>query len=246
MTTPLSLRAVDFAFNNDNSIFKNLSLELGRESPVMILGSSGCGKTTLLHLLAGLLMPVRGKIAGNSVPVSMAFQEPRLLPWKNALENVSLPLTQRMEKTAAEKRARDFLRYVSMENKAASYPRELSGGQKQRLNLARAFACPCELLLMDEPFQSQDIPLRLELMELTRSLLDVSRNPPQSDTRLAVIVTHDPREAIYLGKRIIALGKKGRGVIYDEVLDLSEDERAYGSATQVKIEKQLLDLLRGN
>jgi NitT/TauT family transport system ATP-binding protein len=103
--------------------------------------------------------------------------------------------------------------------------------------LARAFACPGDLLLMDEPFQSQDIPLRIELMELTRGALE-------SSPGLTLIVTHDPHEAVFLGKRIIVLGKKPRGIIYDEPLELSANERAYGSSAHGKIERTLFELLK--
>ena len=237
----LSIRNIDFGFSADKPVFKNFSLELGKESPVMILGSSGCGKTTLLHLIAGLLPPLSGDVLRNSSLVSMVFQEPRLLPWKTVLENVSLPLLQQMDKKAACERALHFLRLVSMEGKAKEFPRSLSGGQRQRVNLARAFACPADFLLMDEPFQSLDIPLRIELMDLTRSLLE------NADTAgavpLAVAVTHDPREAVYLGKKVILLGEKPKGIIHDELIDISEADRAYGSPAQVELERKFLGLL---
>ena len=148
------IRDVDFAFGGDRPVFSKLSLELGCESPVLILGPSGCGKTTLLRLIAGLLRPGAGEITiqGNTAPtpaVSMVFQEPRLLPWKTVLENVSLPLTERLGKPAAGEQARRFLRLVSLEDRAAALPGELSGGQRQRVNLARSFAFPSEVLLMD-------------------------------------------------------------------------------------------------
>ena len=236
------IRDVDFAFGGDRPVFSKLSLELGCESPVLILGPSGCGKTTLLRLIAGLLRPGAGEITiqGNTAPtpaVSMVFQEPRLLPWKTVLENVSLPLTERLGKPAAGEQARRFLRLVSLEDRAAALPGELSGGQRQRVNLARAFAFPSEVLLMDEPFQSLDIPLRIALMDLTLSLLG-------EFPRLAVMVSHDPREAVYLGKRILVLGDNQRGVIHDETLNLERRERGYGSAAQGKLEQRLLGLLK--
>ncbi|GHV95738.1 ABC transporter ATPase [Spirochaetia bacterium] len=234
----ISIRSVDFAFTAGKGIFQNLSLELGN-GPVLILGPSGCGKTTLLRLIAGLLEPQAGElfVHGESNPgagsaVSMVFQEPRLLPWKTALENVSLPLAERLGKKEAQAQARRFLRLVSLEDKAESLPAELSGGQKQRVNLARAFAFPGEILLMDEPFQSLDIPLRIELMDLTLSLL-------ADFPRLVVMVSHDPREAVYMGKRIIVLGKSPRGIIHDEILHL--DRPRYGSSAE--LEQRLLSLL---
>ena len=236
------IRDVDFAFGGGRPVFNKLSLELGGESPVIILGPSGCGKTTLLRLIAGLLRPDGGEIriqknTPQEIEVSMVFQEPRLLPWKTALENVSLPLTERLGKQAAREQARRFLRLVSLEDRASARPGELSGGQRQRVNLARAFAVPSEVLLMDEPFQSLDIPLRIALMDLSLSLLG-------EFPRLAVMVTHDPREAVYLGKRILVLGDNQRGVIHDETLNLERRERGYGSAAQGKLEQRLLGLLK--
>jgi NitT/TauT family transport system ATP-binding protein len=236
------IRDADFAFGEDRPVFNKLSLELGGESPVIILGPSGCGKTTLLRLIVGLLKPGAGEItiqghAAQEVELGMVFQEPRLLPWKTVLENVSLPLAERMGKQAAREQARRFLRLVSLEDRASARPGELSGGQRQRVNLARAFAFPSEVILMDEPFQSLDIPLRIALMDLTLALLG-------EFPRLAVMVTHDPREAVYLGKRILVLGDNQRGIIHDEALNLERRERGYGSAAQGKLEQRLLGLLQ--
>ena len=232
----ISIRDLNFSFIPGKPIFKNLNLDLNGESPcrtsspAVFLGPSGCGKTTLLRLMAGLLKPDGGEL--RAAPVSMVFQEPRLLPWKTALENVALPVAEKFGKEAEEK-ARHFLRLVSLEHKAASLPRELSGGEQQRVNLARAFACPTEILLMDEPFQSLDIPLRIQLMDLSLSLLE-------DFPRLAVIVSHDPREAVYMGKRILVLGQAPQGFIHDEVLNLSREERRYGSPAQGMMEEKLI------
>jgi NitT/TauT family transport system ATP-binding protein len=181
--------------------------------------------------MAGLLKPVGGEL--RTAPVSMVFLEPRLLPWKTALENTALPLAEKTGKKEAEEKALHFLRLVSVEHKAASLPGELSGGEQQRVNLARAFACPTEILLMDEPFQSLDIPLRIQLMDLSLSLLE-------DFPHLAVIVSHDPREAVYMGKRILVLGQAPQGIIHDEVLNLSREERRYGSPVQRIMEEKLI------
>ena len=206
----------------------------------MILGPSGCGKTTLLKLLAGLLRPDAGAFtvspAEAAAGCSIVFQEPRLLPWKTVLANVQLPAEPLLGKAGAGERARHFLRQVSLEEKAAAYPAELSGGQKQRVSFARAFTFPGSILLMDEPFQSLDIPLRIQLMDLTRSLLEAS-------PRLALVVTHDPREAAYLGKRILVLGNPPAGIVFDKTQDPPAGGRAFGSEAQTRMEAELTGLL---
>ena len=246
--------------------------ETGR--PLVILGPSGCGKTTLLKLLGGLLKPNEGRIifsAGaaeedeekssdpkNQPPKSaFIFQEARLLPWLTVLENVSLPLEKDFGREDARRRARHFLSLVFLEEKENSFPRELSGGQAQRVSMARAFAWPAPALFMDEPFQSLDIPLRLSLMDLTMSLLekensskensskeDFSKKVFSKKNRLLIAVTHDPREAVYMGGRIIILGKPGEGIVFDRTLSLSPEDRAYGSAKAEELEREMRLILK--
>ena len=232
-----SINKLCFAFGS-NTLFDNFSLELNAaDSPLMALGPSGCGKTTLLRLIAGLLTPASGHITAPKV--SFAFQEPRLFPQLTALENVALPLEAvALSKSAALERARYFLELVSLSDKAREYPSALSSGQAQRVSIARAFAYPAPLLLMDEPFQSLDIPLRIELMETLQRMLTVA-------PRFLFIVTHDPREAVFLGKRIIVLGKTPRGLVFDETINLRPDDRVYGTAslTANALERKLLRAL---
>jgi NitT/TauT family transport system ATP-binding protein len=191
--------------------------------------------------MAGLLKPSGAdpdRVIERSGDVSFVFQESRLLPWQTVLENVSLPLERSMGKRAARDRAWEFLCRVSLEDKARAYPSELSGGQAQRASFARAFAYPAPLILMDEPFQALDLPLRIRLMETARSLLE-------QEKRLAVVVTHDPREAIFLGRRILILGKGGRGIVHETAVDLSPSDRSYGSPAQARLEARLLAILYG-
>jgi NitT/TauT family transport system ATP-binding protein len=253
------IRDLSFSYGG-RLIFDRLNLELSRnpergggpgggrgELPVVILGPSGCGKTTFLKLLAGLLPGPEGAVvveeegglsAGFRPDVSFVFQEPRLLPWLRVIENLTLPLKGKFGSPEAAERAGRFLKLVSLEGKENAFPAKLSGGERQRAAIARAFAYPSRLLLMDEPFQSLDIPLRLELMEMTLSLLE-------AEPRLVVMVTHDPREALYLGSRIIVFGEKPKGVIYDEPVDLDKGNRDYGSPELIGREKKLIGLLAG-
>jgi len=223
-------------FDGLNAVFDEL------DGPLVILGPSGSGKTTLLKLLGGLLKPSSGKInylgengTEKSTPVSaFMFQEPRLLPWLTVLENISIPLEKAFGKEKAKERARDFLSLVSLEEKEKVLPAELSGGQAQRISMARAFAWSAPVLLMDEPFQSLDIPLRKSLMDLTLSLLE-------KEKRFLVMVTHDPREAVYLGGRVIVLGISGGGIVFDKVVDSCGGIRTYASGSE--FEKEIISSL---
>jgi len=227
-----------FIFNGLNAVFDEL------DGPLVILGPSGSGKTTLLKLLGGLLKPLSGEInfvhegeTEDGAPVSaFMFQEARLLPWLGVLDNISVPLEKAFGKEGAKKRARDFLSLVSLKEKEKVFPPELSGGQAQRISMARAFAWNAPVLLMDEPFQSLDIPLRKNLMDLTLSLLE-------KEKRLLIMVTHDPREAVYLGGRIIVLGRPGEGIVFDRIVDNRGGKRSYGSSDGAKLEGEIIDSL---
>ena len=224
----------------DKIIFNNLSLTLNMDDklPTVILGPSGCGKTTLLRLIAGILPVSKDRINIDNNPlISFVFQEPRFLPWYTILDNISLPIEKIYGKHESKDRALHFLKLVSLEEKASSFPAKLSGGQRQRASIARAFAYPSGLLLMDEPFQSLDIPLRIELMELCLSLLE-------NEKRLTLMVAHDPREALFMGSRIIILGQPPSGIIYDEQVNLANNERSYGSAAAGELEKMLIQKLK--
>ena len=238
----INIKDLSFSYN-EKFVFDGLNVAFDElDGPIVILGPSGSGKTTLLKLLGGLLKPLSGKInftcegkIEDGAPVSaFMFQEPRLLPWLGVLENISIPIEKVFGKEGAKKRARDFLSLVSLEEKEKVFPAELSGGQAQRISMARAFAWSAPVLLMDEPFQSLDIPLRKNLMDLTLSLLE-------KEKRFLAMVTHDPREAVYLGGRVIILGKSGGGIVFDRVVDNRGGKRTYAGGAD--LEKEIIDSL---
>jgi len=240
----ISIENLSFAYS-EKKIFDGLNVKFDElDGPLVILGPSGSGKTTLLKLLGGLLKPSSGEIkflgegeTENKTPLSaFMFQEPRLLPWLSVLENISIPLEKALGKEKAKERARDFLSLVSLEEKEKVFPAELSGGQAQRISMARAFAWNAPVLLMDEPFQSLDIPLRKSLMDLTLSLLE-------KEKRFLVMVTHDPREAVYLGGRVIVLGRPGGGIVFDRVIDSGGGKRSYGSSGGLELEREITNSL---
>jgi sulfonate transport system ATP-binding protein len=198
-------------------LYRDFSLEAEENKVTCLIAPSGSGKTTLLDFIAGTLytenVSTCGKIlfAGKSdrPAVSFLFQEPRLIPSATVMQNVILPLVNVMDRNAAEARARLFLDRVQLSAKATSYPDELSGGEKQRVSMARSFAFPSKLLLMDEPFQSQDLRIKLHLMDTLQQLL-------AAEKRTVLFVTHDVKEAVLLSDRIIVMDGTPLHVVLDE------------------------------
>lgn len=171
-----------------------------------LLGRSGCGKTTLLKLAAGLLMPDAGAIriggealAGPSPRAGFVFQAPTLLDWLSALDNVLLPISLKRRSTIADKDAAlDLLERVGLADFAMRRPAELSGGQQSRVAVARALAGSPDLLLLDEPFAALDALTREELQD------DLLRLCALNGTT-ALFVTHDIGEAVYLGDKVAVM-----------------------------------------
>lgn len=200
---------VGFTFDSQGDptpALANITFEIDRNEFVVILGSSGCGKTTLLRLLAGTITPSSGRLVIGNRPilgpdprVAMVFQEFVLLPWKTVLENVALGLKvqEHMESDRRYAIARNWIRTVGLEDVADAYPSDLSGGMKQRVGLARAFAVDPDILLLDEPFGSLDAQTR-DRMQL--ELLDLWNRE-----KTVVFVTHDIDEAIFLADRVLVL-----------------------------------------
>ena len=169
------------------SVLKNVSFELQENSVNLLLGASGAGKTTILKLLAGIETSdsknkstclVSGKIMKGN-PVGFVFQSPNLIPWLSVLDNVALPLFDVYGKIKARKIAKEFIDKVALTALYSRLPSEISGGQAQRVALARAFAwifsspgAENKLLLLDEPFQSQDIIQKEQLEKLLETLLN--------------------------------------------------------------------------
>ena len=175
---------------------------------VAVIGHSGCGKSTVLSMVAGLSEPTGGGIvlAGREVDGAgpdrgVVFQAPCLLPWFTALQNVVLGVEQvRPNATRREQReiAAHFLELVGLGDSLDRYPAELSGGMRQRVGIARAFALSPKMLLLDEPFGMLDCLTRLELQQV---LIDLWTE----DRKTALMVTHDVDEALFLSDRIVMM-----------------------------------------
>ena len=185
-----------------------------------LIGASGCGKSTLLSLVAGLDAPTSGDITVHG-RVALMFQEPGLFPWLTASANVELALRARKVPRAERKaRAAELLDTVRLGGFAAKRPHELSGGMRQRVALARALAQEADVLLMDEPFGALDAMTRDLLHdELDRVRIRVGR-------RLTILfVTHNVREAVRLGDRVVLLSSRPGRVIEDYLVPIERPRR---------------------
>ncbi|HEX6508647.1 MAG TPA: ABC transporter ATP-binding protein [Chloroflexota bacterium] len=187
---------------------QDVSFAVGRSEFVCILGASGCGKSTLLTLLAGLDRVSRGNISIGVAQPSLMFQEPALLPWLTVRRNIELPLRlKHLDNLARQRVVNRLLNMVGLIDFADHRPHQISGGMAQRAALARALAHDSELLLMDEPFAALDA--------ITRDQLHDDLNRIWEETGKAIVfVTHNVREAVRLGDRVILLttrpGRVGR------------------------------------
>ena len=167
----------------EKTVLENVSLLVEAGEHAALMGPSGCGKTTLLYLAASLKKPSAGEVLRESDRIAAVFQEPRLLPWMNAAENIALVLKK---EESQEERVLKALRRARLSDAAGKLPAELSGGMQQRVSLARALAFGGDLFLLDEPLKGLDEALREEMAawinEATRG-------------KTMLLVTHDPKEA---------------------------------------------------
>jgi NitT/TauT family transport system ATP-binding protein len=199
----LEMRGVRFAFPGWPPTVDGVDLAVAPGAFHCLVGRSGCGKTTLLKLAAGLLRPDAGSVLFRGAPhaaagpeIGFVFQSPNLLEWQRVLDNVLLPVAlHRRTRDADRARAQQLLQQLGLADHARKYPRQLSGGQQSRVALARALILQPALLLLDEPFAALDAITREELQ---RDLLQTCRDAGTG----VLFVTHDIAEAVYLADRV--------------------------------------------
>lgn len=199
----MRLRGVTKVYDNGTSALGPLDLDIRRGEFVSLLGASGCGKSTALRLIAGLIAPSSGAVdvatsrAGQSI--GFVFQEPTLMPWSNVRDNVRLPLKlASVPESQSAARVDEALALVGLSDFANAYPRELSGGMKMRASLARALVTKPDILLMDEPFAALD---EITRFRLNNDLLALWRSLGMT----VVFVTHSVFESVYLSQRVIVM-----------------------------------------
>jgi NitT/TauT family transport system ATP-binding protein len=196
------------------AVLDGVDLDVGAGEVVAIVGPNGCGKSTLLRIMGGLLAPDEGwaevggrPVVGPDPDIGFVFQEPRLLPWRSVIDNVTYPLELAgMAPDERRARARDLLRLVGLEAHADDRPHQLSGGMRQRAAIARALARRPAVLLLDEPFSALDA--------LTRERFNVEllRLWERTGTAIA-IVTHGVSEAVFLADRVVVLTERPARVV---------------------------------
>jgi NitT/TauT family transport system ATP-binding protein len=213
-----------------------VSLTVRRGEFVCLIGASGCGKSTLLSLVAGLDSATAGQVTGGG-RVAMMFQEPGLLPWLTAASNVELALRARkVPRDDRRHRTDELLKIVRLDGFGGKRPHELSGGMRQRVALARALAQDADVLLMDEPFGALDA--------MTRDLLhDELERICAEQTLTVLFVTHNVREAVRLGNRVIVLSSRP-GRVIDEYLLPDDGPRGINTAQTAELASVITDRLR--
>jgi len=212
--TTISVRNLSYAYLDPESqaqlpVLSSVSFDVAQSELVCIVGPSGCGKTTLLRILAGFIHPLQGTLEINGHPIDgpsperiLLFQELHLFYWMTVVGNVEFALEARgVPKPARRPRALDVIEFVGLDGFERYYPHQLSGGMRQRLGLARAFAAEPAILLMDEPFGSLDVEARSEMESEFLALHEAKKFT-------AIVVTHDVRQAVFLGGRIFVMSHR--------------------------------------
>ena len=230
----------------EHLVLRDITLTVAPGEVLAILGQSGGGKSTLLRLSAGLDSPTAGSLHIDGTPVSgidarcaFAFQEPRLLPWRNLTDNIALGLPSGLPGDEGRARVSELLELVGLSSFAGHRPREVSGGMAQRAALARALARNPGVLLLDEPFGALDALTRLKMQDL---LLDIHAAAPTT----VLLVTHDVDEALQLADRVVILGAVADrpGATTQEILTVpGHRPRDRGSVELAELRARLLATL---
>jgi len=211
----VACRGLSKRFANGTLALQGVTLDVVEHQFLSLLGPSGCGKSTLLRLVAGLSEPSSGTIAWQpgAAGLSFVFQEPTLMPWATALDNVMLPL-RLAHVPAGERRDRATaaLAQVGLAGFEKSYPRELSGGMKMRVSIARALVTRPRVLLMDEPFAALD---EITRFKLNNDLLELW----QRERLTVVFVTHSVFESAFLSQRIAVMAARPGRILEEIAID---------------------------
>ncbi|PID36034.1 MAG: hypothetical protein CR993_06655 [Rhodobacterales bacterium] len=202
----------------DRLVLDRLSLTVDKGEVVGLLGPSGCGKSTLLNVITGLVTPTSGRVQVGSARIGFVFQDPRLLPWRSALDNVRFALDAAGTETDSRARAMAALAAVGLAGHEDRFPAQLSGGMRQRVSIARAMAVAPDILLLDEPFSALDAALKASI------LADLKRMLAARPEMTVLYVTHVPTEIRDIAHRLYVM-RDGR-LLQEESRDADAQEPA--------------------
>jgi NitT/TauT family transport system ATP-binding protein len=239
----IQLRAAEKRYDTNVLALGPIDLTIASGSFVALLGTSGCGKSTALRLIAGLAQPSAGRVEMAAQRVGFVFQEPTLMPWASIRGNVGLPLKlQSMPAAQADARIDRALTQVGLQDFAHAMPRELSGGMKMRASLARALVTDPDVLLLDEPFAALDEITRFKLND---DLLDLWRTLGKT----IVFVTHSVFESVYLAERVVVMTPRPGRISADLTIAAPRRDKSFRTsadyAAQCRIVSQALEAASG-
>jgi NitT/TauT family transport system ATP-binding protein len=243
----IELRDVAVTFGADR-IFSDLTLAIAEGEFVCLLGPSGCGKSTMIRIIGGLIDPSQGLVRVAGLPplaarnaLAYVFQSPRLVPWRNARDNVGLAIelrTPSVAKADRHARAEKLLQMVGLARDVDKFPAMLSGGERQRVAIARALAVDPSIILMDEPFSALDPDTRRRMRADLTALWQLTR-------KTIVFVTHDLDEAVELADRIVVFSAKPTRILDTVAITELRPRTVNASAALRATREHLLQLFQG-
>lgn len=208
MAILIDAKKIEKRYGND-LVFKNIDIKIKKDEIIAVMGPSGVGKSTLIHILCGIDKEYKGIINRNfdtKNPVSYIPQDASLFPWKNVKKNIELILEiRRVPKKLREKKINDIIETVGLRDIQFLYPDELSGGMRQKVALAQALGNEPEIMFMDEPFSALDVQSKYNMQKLLLKL--------QEELKFSIfMITHDISDAVNTSDKIIIMNKNGNGI----------------------------------
>lgn len=246
-STVLKLEGVSKSFariekNDITNALSEIDLEMRDAEFISLVGTSDCGKSTMLRLIAGLITPTTGQLTVNGEPITgpapsrgMVFQQPTLFPWLTVEDNISFSFRMKKKVKGNEEKVQRMLKLIGLENFRVDYPGQLSGGMAQRVALVRTLINEPDILLLDEPLGALDAFTRMNMQDEILSMWRENR-------QLVIMVTHDVDEAIYMGTKVLVM-ESNPGRIKAQIPISLEYPRNRSSSLFVEYRNQILDML---
>lgn len=230
----LELENISFSYEGESTLIKDISFSLEKNEFLSIVGSSGCGKSTIIKLIAGIEKADSGKIKGLST--GYMPQKDLLLPWRTVLENIVLPVElNKKSLEEGKQKAEEYLKKLNLAEYKNKLPHELSGGMRQRVSFLRTLLTEADILLLDEPFSALDA---ITKEYLQKWLLDTLKEFNKS----IIFITHDINEALFLSDRILVCRNKPLDSFAEFIVPKDKEEHV---EKIIEMKKDILHIIRG-